>query len=98
MVTTMSDADPTNFTSRMELLTRERIIKGEDPDGVGDHADAVFLELWADEFGERYWSLALFDDYRPSVGSGLHLRLTDEEAGWIKRRYEAANEGEADAE
>jgi len=79
-------SDPTNFTSKKELVRRERLVRGEDPDGT-DVAPGVFLELWEDRNGDRTWALSLLDDYRSHLGDGIHLRLSDEEAGWLQRNW-----------
>jgi len=88
-------ADPTNFTTRKELVRRERLVKAEDPEDPLDHPDGVFLELWEDEHAERVWALSIMDDYRDHCAdASIHIRISDEEAGWIKRVYtEAPDDG-----
>jgi len=82
-------ADPTNFSSRKEIVKRTRLVKGEDPDGT-DTPDGVFLELWENEHGSRSWAISFLDDYREHLGDGIHIGISDEEAGWLQRNFTEA--------
>jgi len=83
-------SDPTGFTSGKELVSRQRLVKGEDPEGT-DFPQGVFLELWEDRNGRRKWAVALLDDYRAHLGSGIHMKVSDEEAGWLQREFTEAD-------
>lgn len=78
--------DPTGFTSGKDIVHRTRIVKGEEPEGI-DYPDGVFLELWEDQTGRRTWAISIFDDYRTKIGEGIHISISDEEAGWLQRHY-----------
>ena len=80
-------SDPTNFTTGKTLVERTRVVKGEDPEEATEHSSSVGLELWEDRSGDRVWALSLMDDYRSRLGDGIHIRLSDEEAGWIQRNF-----------
>lgn len=79
-------SDPTGFTAGKELVSRQRLVKGEDPEGT-DSPRGVFLELWETRNGRRKWAVALLDDYRAHLGDGIHTKVSDEEAGWLQREF-----------
>lgn len=87
-------SDPTGFTGGKELVKRDRLVKGEDPGGT-DHAYGVFLELWEEGRSadpKRYWAICIMDDYREHIGSGIHMRITDDEAGYLQRQFTEADD------
>jgi len=87
-------ADPGFSTHGKDCIQRNRLIKGEDPDST-DTAPGMFLELWEDDRGDRNWAVAYLDDYRPHLGSGIRIRVSDDVAGWMQRNH-ADLEGEQD--